>query len=96
MSLPVRQKAATKLEPWTPVSAWRPPKLPCYNPCQRKFQESGHDERERQHYLISVSSLNIGMYIAITIVPTIAPTAIIMIGSMMDVSAWMLESTSSS
>ena len=47
-------------------------------------------------YLMSVSILNIGRYIAITIVPTMMPTPIIRIGSMMDVSDWMLESTSSS
>ncbi len=44
-------------------------------------------------YLMSVSILNIGRYIAITIVSTMAPTPIIRIGSMMDVSDWMLEST---
>jgi hypothetical protein len=37
-------------------------------------------------YLTSVSSLNIGMYIEITIVPTIAPTPIIRSGSMIEVS----------
>jgi hypothetical protein len=47
-------------------------------------------------YLMSVSILNIGRYIEITIVPTMTPTPIIRIGSMMDVSDWMLESTSSS
>ena len=47
-------------------------------------------------YLMSVSILNIGRYIEITIVPTMIPTPIIRIGSMMDVSDWMLESTSSS
>jgi hypothetical protein len=47
-------------------------------------------------YLMSVSILNIGRYIAITMVPTMIPTPIIRIGSMMDVSDWMLESTSSS
>ena len=47
-------------------------------------------------YLTSVSILNIGRYIEITIVPTIAPTPIIRIGSMIEVSDWMLESTSSS
>ena len=47
-------------------------------------------------YLISVSSLNIGRYIEITIVPTIAPTPIIRIGSMIEVSEAMLASTSSS
>src|SRR4051794_5893303 len=50
----------------------------------------------RRRYLISVSSLNIGRYIEITIVPTIAPTPIISTGSMIEVSDWMLESTSSS
>ena len=47
-------------------------------------------------YSIRVSILNIGMYIAITIMPTMAPTPIIRIGSMIEVSAWMLASTSSS
>ena len=40
----------------------------------------------RARYLISVSSLNIGRYMEMTIVPTIAPTPIIRIGSMIDVS----------
>jgi hypothetical protein len=53
-------------------------------------------ETRGTRYLMSVSILNIGRYIAITIVPTMAPTPIIRIGSMMDVSDWMLESTSSS
>ena len=47
-------------------------------------------------YWISVSILNIGRYIAITIVPTITPTQIMSSGSMIEVSDWMLESTSSS
>ncbi len=47
-------------------------------------------------YLTSVSSLNIGRYIEMTIVPTIAPTPIMRIGSMIEVSDWMLASTSSS
>jgi hypothetical protein len=46
--------------------------------------------------LISVSSLNIGRYIEMTMVPTMAPTQIISSGSMIEVSAAMLESTSSS
>ena len=45
---------------------------------------------------MSVSILNIGRYIAITMVPTMTPTPIIRIGSMMDVSDLMLVSTSSS
>jgi hypothetical protein len=55
----------------------------------------GHG-RPSSSYLMSVSILNIGRYIEITIVPTMTPTPIIRIGSMMDVSDWMLESTSSS
>ncbi len=47
-------------------------------------------------YLMSVSILNIGRYIAITMVPTMPPTAIIRIGSMIDVSDAILASTSSS
>ena len=48
------------------------------------------------HYLMSVIILNIGRYIAMTIVPTITPTPIISTGSMIEVSDWMLVSTSSS
>ena len=48
------------------------------------------------HYLMSVIILNIGRYIAMTIVPTITPTPIISTGSMIEVSDWMLASTSSS
>ena len=47
-------------------------------------------------YLISVSILNIGRYIEITIVPTMIPTPIISTGSMIEVSVWMAASTSSS
>ena len=47
-------------------------------------------------YWIRVSILNIGRYIAITMTPTIIPTPIIMIGSMIEVSAWIDASTSSS
>ena len=47
-------------------------------------------------YLMSVIILNIGRYIAMTIIPTIAPTQIISTGSMIEVSDWMLASTSSS
>jgi hypothetical protein len=47
-------------------------------------------------YLTSVSILNIGMYIAMMITPTMRPTPIIMIGSTIDVSDCTAESTSSS
>ena len=47
-------------------------------------------------YWISVSSLNIGRYIAMMITPTTQPTAIIIRGSMIDVRLAMAESTSSS
>jgi hypothetical protein len=47
-------------------------------------------------YLTSVSILNIGRYMAMMITPTIIPTAIIIRGSMIDVSDWIAESTSSS
>ena len=47
-------------------------------------------------YLISVRSLNIGRYIEMTMVPTMMPTPIIKIGSMIEVRDWMLASTSSS
>ena len=60
-------------------------------------QEPSHRFTDRApHYLMSVSILNIGRYIEMTIVPTIAPTPIIRIGSMIEVSDWMLASTSSS
>jgi hypothetical protein len=49
-----------------------------------------------QRYFTSVSILNIGMYIAMMITPTMQPTPIIMIGSMMDVSDATDASTSSS
>jgi len=45
---------------------------------------------------MSVSILNIGRYIEITMRPTMQPTPIIMIGSMIEVSAWIDASTSSS
>jgi hypothetical protein len=47
-------------------------------------------------YLTSESILNIGRYIEITITPTMAPTMIIISGSMIDVSVEIAESTSSS
>ena len=47
-------------------------------------------------YLTSVSILNIGRYIEMMITPTIRPTPIIMIGSMIEVSVWIDASTSSS
>ena len=47
-------------------------------------------------YLISESILNIGMYMLMMITPTIRPTPIIMIGSMIEVSDWIEASTSSS
>jgi len=47
-------------------------------------------------YLTSESILNIGRYIAMMITPTIKPTPIIMIGSMMLVSVSIDASTSSS
>jgi hypothetical protein len=77
-------------------------------PCPQRFPAEGIARRALfvgphglipiapRRYLMSVSILNIGRYIEITIVPTMTPTPIIRIGSMMDVSDWMLESTSSS
>ena len=47
-------------------------------------------------YSMRVSILNIGRYMAMMITPTMAPTRIIMIGSMIEVSARMAASTSSS
>ena len=56
----------------------------------------GSASSDSSFYWMSVSILNIGMYMAITIVPTMTPTPIISTGSMIEVSDWMLESTSSS
>jgi Acetyltransferase (GNAT) domain len=53
-------------------------------------------EKPIDRYLISVTSLNIGRYIDRMITPTTAPTAMIMIGSMIDVRFWIETSTSSS
>jgi hypothetical protein len=47
-------------------------------------------------YLTRLSILNIGRYIEMTITPTMAPTMIIISGSMIDVSVAIDESTSSS
>ena len=58
--------------------------------------DEGIPTRAGGGYLMSVSILNIGRYMAITIVPTMKPTPIIRMGSMIEVSDWMLASTSSS
>ena len=47
-------------------------------------------------YLTKLSILNIGRYMEITITPTMAPTMIIISGSMIEVSVAIDESTSSS
>jgi hypothetical protein len=47
-------------------------------------------------HLMSVIILNMGRYIAMMMTPTIAPTAIIISGSMIEVMDWMALSTSSS
>ena len=47
-------------------------------------------------YLISVSSLNIGKYMLMITTPTMIPTPSIMIGSTIEVRAWIEASTSSS
>ena len=47
-------------------------------------------------YLTSVSSLNIGRYMLMMMMPTMMPTPTIIIGSMIEVSAWIEASTSSS
>jgi len=52
--------------------------------------------RRPARYWMSVSSLNIGMYIEMMITPTTMPTPIIMSGSMTDVRVAMELSTSSS
>jgi hypothetical protein len=50
----------------------------------------------RPSYWISVSSLNMGRYIAMMMIPTMIPTPIIMSGSMIDVRLAIALSTSSS
>ncbi len=50
----------------------------------------------RASYSISDIILNIGRYMAMMMTPTIAPTAIIMSGSMIEVRALIAASTSSS
>jgi hypothetical protein len=47
-------------------------------------------------YLMASYTLNIGMYIAMTMKPTMAPTSTIMIGSRIEVSALTAAATSSS
>jgi hypothetical protein len=47
-------------------------------------------------YWMRLSILNIGRYIEMMITPTTMPTAIIISGSMIDVSVWIAVSTSSS
>ena len=54
------------------------------------------DGPSSSRYLTSVSILNIGRYIEITITPTMQPTPIIMIGSTIEVSDAIEVSTSSS
>ena len=49
-----------------------------------------------RRYWIRLSILNIGRYIEMMITPTIMPTPIIISGSMIEVSAWIDASTSSS
>ncbi len=63
-------------------------------PTSRRSSDSGSADRAR--YCTSWSSLNIGMYIAITMIPMIRPTPIIMSGSMIEVSEAIDVSTSSS
>ncbi len=65
--------------------------------CARTRLETtwGTDERARRYWM-SVSSLNIGRYMLMMITPTIAPTPIIMSGSMIEVSVAIELSTSSS
>ena len=52
--------------------------------------------QRRRRYLTSENSLNIGKYIEMMITPTIAPTPIIIRGSMIAVSEAIAASTSSS
>ena len=65
-------------------------------PGPRAFGGGRGRARRLKRYLTSVSSLNIGRYIEMMITPTIAPTPIIISGSMMAVSEAIAASTSSS
>jgi hypothetical protein len=56
----------------------------------------GDEQANRSVYLTRESILNIGKYMEITITPTMAPTMIIIRGSMIEVSVEIAESTSSS
>jgi hypothetical protein len=77
----------TKIEPLTNTA----PKGP-----QHAHESSRRCCVNASRYCSRVSILNIGRYIAMMITPTIAPTAIIISGSMIEVSDWIEESTSSS
>ncbi len=57
---------------------------------------SGEGARTGPHYLITSYTLNIGMYIATTMKPTMPPTSMIITGSRIDVSALTAAATSSS
>ena len=95
---PLRASAAGRARP--PRHREARPLRPCRPPAPRPRPRTLRDRRRlrvpRARYLISVRSLNIGRYIEMTIVPTMAPTQIISSGSMIDVSDAMLASTSSS
>ena len=96
MSTPAPTSFATPLEPHAAATSTSPSGATATRfPRRRRSVEFVVTTRPSV-YLMSVSILNIGRYIAITIVPTMIPTKIIRIGSMIDVSDWMLESTSSS
>ena len=71
--------------------------IPHQTPCASDRSSSTlHRSPARARYFTSVSILNIGRYIAMMITPTMQPTPIIMIGSMIDVSDATDASTSSS
>ena len=61
-------------------------------PSERAFEAN----RGTTDYLIASYTLNIGMYIATTMNPTMPPTSTIMTGSRIDVSALIAAATSSS
>jgi hypothetical protein len=58
--------------------------------------ESAREDLHLPPYCTSSKILNIGMYIEMTTTPTMTPTAIIMMGSMIEVSDFSIVATSSS
>ncbi len=63
---------------------------------EERRQQRQQTQRSARAYWTSSKTLNIGRYMEITTRPTMAPTRISMIGSMMEVRAFRVAATSSS